>query len=99
MRLSADTFAAVICAKRDRVLTPRDAQVVPVQLVRSGFVAHPIAFSVAQWAGVETDYIETSARESLQEHAARRPNPHDADIYFLVAPEAAHGCWELSRLV
>ena len=44
---------------------PRDSKIFPIELMRAGFVTYPISFGVPEWAGFESEYTKTSARQAL----------------------------------
>ena len=47
-----------------------DAQIIPIQLMRAGFVGNPISLGVPEWAGFKADHFETGAREALEKNTA-----------------------------
>jgi hypothetical protein len=53
-----------------------NAEVVPVELMRAGFVGDPVSLGVPEGAGFETGNLEPGARETLQENT---PGGTDAD--------------------
>src|SRR6185312_1066612 len=61
-RSAADSFSAVIFTKRQRMLAARNPQIGPVQLVRSLFVADPVAFRIPERARFDADDLKAGAR-------------------------------------
>ena len=87
---AADAFAAVVRAERERIGAAGDAQIFPVEFVRAGFVADPVALRIPERAGFEPDHVEACARQSLQQHAAGRAAADDQVVDFVAFAEAAH---------
>src|SRR5690348_2791985 len=90
-RAAADALAAVVGAEGQRLAAAGDAQVVPVEVVRSDLVADPVALGVPEGSGVEADDAEAGAREALDEHAAGRADADDHVIHFVARAVAPHG--------
>src|SRR5579875_2027790 len=62
---ATDAFAAIVFSEGERILSSRDAAVVPVEFVRAFFVADPVAFRVPEWTCFETYDGETGLGETL----------------------------------
>ena len=86
---SANAFAAIVGAERERVLAAGDAEIVPVEIVRAGFVGDPLAFGVPEWACLEANYFEACARKSLQKNATCRTHANDGVVDEVGILEAA----------
>src|SRR5919199_2768044 len=87
---AANTPAAVVFSQREWVLSANNAQIIPVQLVRAGLVADPVALRVPEGARVEAHDAETGLGQPLQHHTAARAEADDAEIDLLVVWVAAH---------
>src|SRR5919201_1407406 len=85
-----NTPAAVVFPQRERVLSPGNAQIIPVQLVRAGLIADPVALGVPEGAGVEAHDAEAGLGQPLQHHTPARAEADDAEVYLLVVWVAAH---------
>ena len=81
---AAHAFAAVIRAQRERIFAAGDAQIFPVEIVRAGLVADPIALRIPERTRFHADHSKTGAREPLQQHAAGRADADDHVIHFFV---------------
>ena len=89
-RAAADAFAAIVGAEGEWIGAAGDAEIFPVELVRAGFVADPVAFGIPEGAGFEGDDTETRAAEALQQDAAGRAAADDEIVDFIRIAEAAH---------
>src|SRR5919201_6329536 len=87
---AANTPAAIVFPQCERVLPSNNAQIIPVQLVRAGLVADPVALRVPEGAGVEAHDAEAGLGQSLQHHTTARAEADDAEIYLLFVRVAAH---------
>ena len=89
-RPAANTAARVVGAKGDGVVSSNDALICPVEFVRAGFVAHPVAFGVPERARFDADNPKPGPCEPLQEHAARRPDADDDEVDLFALGIAPH---------
>ena len=89
-RTAADPSPAVVCAEGERIFTACYAQLVPIELIRASFVAHPISLGIPKWPCFESDDAKSGASQSLQQHPARRTHAHDAVVHLLGVSIAAH---------
>src|SRR5438045_3590336 len=87
---AANAPAAVVFSERERVLSSNNAQIIPVQLVRAGLVAEPVALGIPERAGVKAHDAEAGLGQPLQHHAAARAEADDAEVHLLVVRIAAH---------
>ena len=87
---SADAFAAVVGAERERIGAAGNARVVPVELVRALFVADPVPLGIPERARLQTDNVEAGAGQTLQKYAAcgTDADDHEVDLFFVA--KAAH---------
>ena len=92
-RSAAHPLPAVVCAQGQRMLASGDPQIVPVKLVRSSFIADPIAFGIPERTGLQADDAETCAGEPLQQNTAGRTHSHDAVVHLLPLGVPLH--WRL----
>ena len=87
---ATNAFAAIVRAKRERILAAGDALVFPVKLVRTGLVTDPIALGIPKRSGFHAQHLEAGASQPLEQHAARRPDADDHIIHFLARRMAMH---------
>src|SRR5919201_1462812 len=87
---AANTPAAVVFPQRERVLPTNNAQIIPVQLMRAGLVADPVALGVPEGAGVEAHDAEAGLGQPLQHHTTARAEADDAEVHLLVVWAAAY---------
>ncbi len=90
-RASTNTLAAVVGAQRERVFAARDPFVVPVEIVRAFFVAHPIGFGIPERTRIEPYNVEARASQTLQQDTSACAYADDRVIHFVVRTEPAHG--------
>src|SRR5579883_1078234 len=95
-RAAAYAFAAVIRAEGQRIFATGDAQVVPVKLVRTFFIAYPVFFGIPERSCFEANDAKTGASEALHQHASGRTNADNAVVDSLVVAEFSH--WSRQRL-
>src|SRR4051794_16452987 len=86
-RTSAHAFAAIVLTERQRVGSPRDPKVVPVEIVRALLVANPVEFRIPKRTSLQPYNLEPSLCQSLQEYAARRTDSDDAVVDLFFVPE------------
>src|SRR6185437_1761343 len=60
---AANAFAAVVFAQRKRVRAADDAKVVPIEFVRSLFVAHPVFLCVPERTGLKPNHAHACPRQ------------------------------------
>src|SRR5436309_11280418 len=87
---AANTPAAIVFPQGERVLPANKAQIIPVQLVRAGLVADPVALRVPKRAGLEAHDAEAGLGQPLQHHTTTRAEADDAEIHLLVVWVTAH---------
>jgi hypothetical protein len=56
-RTSADALSAVICSEGQWVGAPGDARLRPVEIVRTGFIANPVAFCIPEGPSFQSDHV------------------------------------------
>src|SRR5665213_1381279 len=89
-RAASHAFAAVSRPKRQWFLTGSDPHIVPIQLMRSFLIAHPVAFGIPEGSGIEANHAESGPREPLQQHTASRAHAHNDVIHLIRFIEAMH---------
>ena len=72
---AADPSPAVVGAEGEGIFAACYAQLVPIEIVRAGLIADPIALGIPEWARLESDDAKSRASQSLQQHSAGRPTP------------------------
>src|SRR5947209_7535816 len=87
---SAYALAAVVRAKGEGIRAAGDAKIFPVEFVRSGFVADPVAFCVPEGASFKRDYSEPSAAQALKKNTTRGSASDDQVVNFVRIAVAAH---------
>src|SRR5947209_1510574 len=76
-RSSSDTTAAVVLSQGKRILAAGNAQIRPVELMRTGFIADPVAFGVPERTGLEADNGAAGFRQTLQQNASGRTDTNN----------------------
>src|SRR5581483_8752734 len=87
---AAYAFAAIVLPERKGMFARGNAQILPVEAMGAGLVAHPVSFAVPERAGVEGDDVKAGAREPLRENAAGSARSHDDVIDLGAFGEAPH---------
>jgi hypothetical protein len=88
---STDAFATVVRSESKRVFTAGDAKIVPIKIVRAGFVGYPLALCVPEGTGLEANDLESCASETLKEDAAGGANADDGIVDHVGIVEMALG--------
>ena len=67
---TANATTAIVGAEGQRMLAAGDAEIFPVELVRTGLIADPVALTVPEGPGLKTNHIESRPCQSLQQNSA-----------------------------
>ena len=89
-RATANALAAVIGAQRQRISSPGDARLSPVELVGAGLIADPVALRIPEWPRFQAHDVEACAGQPLQQHAAGRADADDHVVDLLIVSETPH---------
>src|SRR5579884_3595278 len=84
---SSHALAAVVLSKGQRIFPACNSQVIPIKLVRTLLVTHPIPLGVPERPRVQSDHAKSSFGQPLQEDSASRAQAHDAIVHHLVIGE------------
>jgi hypothetical protein len=57
-----------------------DTEVVPIELVRAGFIRYPVALGIPERTCLETYDREARSGETLEQHSPRRTYPDDREV-------------------
>ena len=97
-RPAAHALAAVVGPEGERIAPAGDPRILPVQPVRAGLVADPVALRLPKRARFQSDDAEAGAGQALQQHAARRTDADDevVDAFGLVVTTHRRGLWPIA---
>src|SRR6476661_11232758 len=72
------------------MLAGGDSQVIPIKVMRSLLVTHPVALGIPKRSGIEANHAKSGSREALQEHTAACPYAYDDVIHLFRFRETMH---------
>src|ERR1700761_2913204 len=70
------------------------AQIVPVELVRTFFIADPVLLRVPERTGFERNHAKACPGEALHQNAPGASHPNDAVVDGLILVESPRWPWE-----